>query len=532
MKKFCFLLAVIISFSCVQGQRVLRSNKTKIPVFVNGRKIDWIISPETKPDRLRVYCSKPENAVKFRTDVDSVDFKVKKNDTLSLIIILKSTDTAFTEIIGIKDLPDNITKNEKIYWLSQIWSESKYNFVNIDRLSFDLDSLYKEFIPQVLATKNDYEFYRTLQKFTACLKDGHTEVVNNGQFSVFRDYIPLGFKDFGKKVYITSVRRIPEQDSTWLAAELIEIEDMPTAQYLENKVFPYISASTEQHLWMQGVSRLHSDFKDSPFRGTIRKHDGSVVKIVLQRNGEEIRTEKDQYWGPVNTYSSEIVEVKWLQNAIALVNFNRFNPEEEAIKQFDKIAAGLYNANGIIIDLRNNGGGSTEVAWQLQKYLTKGNYFLNYGWETRINDGVGKANGNWLDKYKDYFLNKAYRYEKPDTIWISDTLRRFSCPVVILIGRFTFSAAEDFLVNIYEVPGRPKLIGEETGGSTGSPLVVPGLPGDGYVRICTRRICYPYSTKRFVNCGVKPDIEVKQGVDDYFKGNDLILERAIEELKK
>lgn len=90
----------------------------------------------------------------------------------------------------------------------------------------------------------------------------------------------------------------------------------------------------------------------------------------------------------------------------------------------------------------------------------------------------------------------------------------------------------DFLVNIYEVPGRPLMIGVESGGSTGSPLVVDGLPGDGYARICTRRICYPYSGKPFVNAGVKPDIEVENSIDDYLSGRDAILERAVAELEK
>lgn len=532
MNKFCLLLALLTSFSYVRGQTVIKSNISNIPVFINNRKISWGIDPETKPDRLLVYCSKAENKVVFKTDVDSAVFIVRKADTVYLSIIFKSTDTAFTEIIGIKDLPDKITVNEKVYWFSQIWAEAKYNFVNMDRLTLDFDSLYKNFIPHVLATKNDYEFYATLQKFFALLRDGHTQVVDNEQFYPYKDYVPVSFRDFNKKVYIVSVRKAAGLDSTWVGAELTAIDDIPTTQYLETNVFPFISASTEQHLWMQGVYRLHSDFKDRPFRGTIKKRDGSIENIVLQRNGEETRTDKDQYWGPVYKYSPEIARLTWLPDNIACVSFNRFDPEEEAISAFDRIAPELTKAKGVIIDLRNNGGGSTTVGWQLQKYLTKGNYFLNYAWETRINDGAGKANGNWLDEYKDYFLNKACRLEKPDTVFVSDTLQRILCPVVILIGRYTFSAAEDFLVNIYEVPNRPLLIGEETGGSTGSPLVVPGLPGGGYARICTRRICYPISMNRFVNRGIKPDIEVKQTIEDFMKGNDIVLEHAIIELNK
>jgi C-terminal processing protease CtpA/Prc len=281
---------------------------------------------------------------------------------------------------------------------------------------------------------------------------------------------------------------------------------------------------------MQGIYKLQSDFKDRPFKCTLKKRNGSIVKIEIRRNGEESRTEKDQYWGPDRKNSGEIVEMKWLDDSLALVSFNGFWPEEKANKEFDHVVTDLRKAKGVIIDLRRNGGGSTEVAWNLQKYLTGKNYFLNYAWETRSNDGVGKANGNWKEEYKDFYLNKAYRFEKPDTIRVPDSLKRIDCPVVILIGRYTFSAAEDFLVNLYEQPGRPKLIGESTGGSTGSPLVVNGLPGDGYARICTRRICYPLSFKRFVNEGVQPDIEIKQSINDYLMGTDVVLDKAINEI--
>ena len=529
--KQIFLLAVLfLAFSGIHAQKIIRSNVKSINVFVNKNKIDWRITPEVKPDQLKVYCSKEKNEVIFQTDIDTIAFSIRKNDTIRFSIILKAKDTANTEIVGIKDLPNKISNNEKLYWLSLIWSETKYNFVNIDRLKFDLDSLYMSFIPLVLETKNDFEYYKALQRFMASLHDGHSEVFSS--FSTYTDYIPLVFKDFNKKVYITSVTKIPESDSTWLGAELIEIEGIPTVQYLESQIFPYISASTEQSLWMLGVLKLHSNLKDIPFRGKIRKTDGAIVNLNILRNGEEIRTPNDKYWGPEISYPKDIVELTWLQNDIALVSINKFYPEDEAIRKIDKVVKELYKAKGLIIDLRNNGGGSTAVAKHLQKYLSKQDYILNYGAEIRINDAYKKAQGNWKEKDKDYFLNKAYRFEKQDSIIVSDTLKRIKCPTVILMGRYTFSAAEDFLVNIYEAPGRPKLIGEETGGSSGAPLFFAGLPGGGSVRICTVRICYPLSGKRFVSHGVKPDIEIKQTINDYLKGNDVVLERAIQELKQ
>ena len=133
MKQILLLLVVIITFSCTQNRKIVHSNQKAIKVLINGQSTDWRISPEENPDRLKVYCSKKINEVIFQTDIDTAIFSVGKNDTIRFRIVLKSKDTANTEIIGFKDLPNQITNDEKLYWLSQEWSEIKYNFVNIDR---------------------------------------------------------------------------------------------------------------------------------------------------------------------------------------------------------------------------------------------------------------------------------------------------------------------------------------------------------------------------------------------------------------
>jgi carboxyl-terminal processing protease len=533
MKNLLLIIPLILILGCTRNKNeTLHSTKRNIKVLINGKQTDWRISPEVNPDQLKVYCETTENEVIFQTNIDTALFYVEDKDTVRFCIVLDSIDTAYTEIIGVKDLPNTISTNDKLYWLSKIWSEIKYNFVNIDQLTFDVDSLYKAYIPKALESKNDYEYYKILQEFTASMKDGHTQVSDRGQFYPFTDYIPISLQDFNQKIYITSGRKMEGIDSTWLGAELIEIDNIPTIDYLKQNVFPYISASTEQHLWMQAIYKIQSGLKTEPFKGKIKKTDGTVEKIVLKRNGEATRTPDDEDWGVIPKYSRNIIDLDWVDNNIAVIRFNRFSPADKAIKEFDNVVKMVENAKGLIIDLRQNGGGSTEVAWHLQEYLSEQNSFLNFAWETRINDGVKKANGNWKEEYKDYYLDKAVRFEEPETINVSNTIKSFKCKTVLLVGRFTFSAAEDFLVNIYEVPNRPKIIGEETGGSTGSPLVVSGLPGGGYARICTRRICYPISGKKFVNSGVKPDIEVKQSIEDYLKGRDVVLEKAIKEINK
>ncbi|MBI9053912.1 MAG: hypothetical protein JEY96_08860 [Bacteroidales bacterium] len=443
---------------------------------------------------------------------------------LVLLFIVISTSRA-------QSIPDSISTNDKIYYLSEVWSEIKYNFVNMDQVTFDPDSLYKTYIPKVQESKNDFEYYQVLKQFVASFGDGHTAVVDQSQFYLWKDYFSMNLSNVGEKVYIVRVLKDPILDSTWVGAEVIKISGVRTKRFLQDSIFPYISASTKQHLWMQGVQKIHQDLKWKDFKATIVKTTGDTVKIQLPRNGEATRTPEDDYWGMKFPKRRKMVDLEKLEGDISYLNIRSFYPENIAIQDISKYLPEIYESNGLIIDLRRNGGGSTNAAWYLQSLLSKEKSFLNYGWETRVNDGVKKANSNWKEEYQGYLENREVHYVEPDTIEVPDSIRRIDIPVVVLIGRYTFSAAEDFLVNMYEVPDRPLFIGQETAGSTGSPLVVPNLPNGGYCRICTRRICYPYSGKRFVNHGVIPDVIVNETIGNIIKSNDVVLEKAIEILK-
>lgn len=528
---FQYSLAQSIPKKNDNDKEILFVDEKNILININGRQKKWTILPHLNPDRLNVFCNKDSNSVMFYSKSDTLLFKVSVGDTIHFSIVLNKKDTAFTEIIGIKGLPSKIDPPTKLYYFSRLWSDIKYNFVNIDNLAIDLDSIYKEYIPYIISSKNDYEYYRLLKRFVAILKDGHSEVYI--PFYEYTDYIPISIRDYNKRLYITAVKKAPNTDSSWVGAEIINIDGIETKNYMVDSIFPYVSASTEQHLWMQGTNNLQSGLKWNKFRAKIRKSNNEIEVIELDRNGESTRTSEDQFYGTMPRFSRDRVKLNFCNNdSIALLTINRFSPEKEVISQLHRELLNIKKAKGLIIDIRRNGGGSTKVAHYLQSCLTKNPYILNYAWESRINDGVRKANGNWIKEYERYYLNKAYRFERPDTIYVADTVSRIKIPVIILIGRYTFSAAEDFLVNIYEENDRPILIGEETGGSTGSPLVIPNLPSGGYVRICTRRICFPYSLKRFVNQGIKPDIEIEQSLNDFMENKDIVLEKAKEVLNE
>lgn len=533
MKRFIFTLIILCFSGIIHAKNIdggiFHSEKNVITYDFNRTDYarEWIIQPEICPDILRVYCER-ETLVTFHLGKKNPSFKLSENDTIDIIFIVNKTDSAYTKLIGVKKIPSSISENEKLFHLSRLWSEAKYNFVNIDQLHFNFDSLYYEYLPLVKNTRNDYEYFRTLERFYASLHDGHTEVMMPHSLFVYEDYIPISIGTFDKHILITSIRKGIGLDSTFLSAEITKVDGIPIEKYLQDSIIPYISASTEQSLWMQIPQAICFGLRCKPFQAEVIKSNGKLANIVLQKNGEATRTQTDDYYSviPQKEREWDFVQTNWLEDSILYLAINAFHPDDYIESLIDKKEDEILKAKRLIIDLRANGGGSTTVAHYLQSRLTRNSFFINYAWQSRINDGVRKANGNWIKEYEDYYLDKAYRTEDGDTIFIADSLRRWTMPTVILIGEFTFSAAEDFLVNLYETKNRPLFIGQETGGSTGSPLVIDNLPCDGRARLCTRRILYPYSHTPFVNKGVTPDIIVPTSFKSYSSGQDEVLEKA------
>jgi hypothetical protein len=77
----------------------------------------------------------------------------------------------FTSKISFGQIPNTLSSTDKIFGLSKFWQEVNYNFVYLDKVDRKMwDNKYIELINTIPNTKNDYEYYRELQKFCALLR--------------------------------------------------------------------------------------------------------------------------------------------------------------------------------------------------------------------------------------------------------------------------------------------------------------------------------------------------------------------------
>lgn len=457
---------------------------------------------------------------------------MKKAFLLFCILRIVSGGLAQTQV------PNTLSAGDKIYGLSKFWQEVNYNFIYLDQVDKKMwDNAYKEYIVKVQETKNDYEYYRELAKFCALLKDGHTNIyppqsiqtlVMNTMFGDYR----LFLKEVEGKVIVERVNT-SKKDEIPIGSEVIEVNGMSAAAYRDLYVKPYIASSTDYVLNDWSAARMFMGLEGETFQVSIRTPAGQVKSFTLTHK----KTEEAEVFPPFRQDS--LLVMKWLNEDIAYLALNSF--ADEAInKKFEQKLPELYRAKALIIDLRQNGGGNTNMGTGILQYLTNDVVLHHSRYRTREHRASFKAWGidmppsdtvgnEWNTKC--YLYNndaKYYDFEyEPDTIRLD--AKRLVVPTAVLIGHNTASAAEDFLISADNQKHFTK-IGERTFGSTGQPYLFT-MPGGGNARVCTKKDTYP-DGRAFVGVGIIPDIEVIPTLKDYMENKDRALEKAISVLSK
>lgn len=448
--------------------------------------------------------------------------------TILLLLVLMSFGRVFAQAI-----PNTLSAAEKIYGLSKFWQEVNYNFIYLDKVDRKMwENAFKEYIVKVQETKNDYEYYHELQKFCALLKDGHTNIYmpqNLQSFqmnTMFGDY-RLFLKNVAGKVIVERVNP-SKKDEIPVGSEIVEVNGMTTADYMNKHVKPYISSSTDYVLQDYAASNLLRGLENDTYQLKFITPSQTVKNLTITHKKT---AEMDVF--PAFKEDSLFV-MKWLDNGVAYIALNSF-ADSKINKQFEDKLPELYKAKGLIIDLRQNGGGNTGVGTGILQYLTNDKELHHSRYRTREHRASFKAWGIYTtpkDTVNNAWNTQCYLYNndqkyydfeyKPDAINLK--AKRLVVPTAVLIGHNTASAAEDFLISADNQKHFTK-IGERSFGSTGQPYLFQ-MPGGGNARVCTKKDTYP-DGREFVGVGIIPDIEVIPTLKDYIDNKDTVLEKAI-----
>lgn len=200
------------------------------------------------------------------------------------------------------------------------------------------------------------------------------------------------------------------------------------------------------------------------------------------------------------------------------------------------------NLSGIVIDVRDNGGGldcvASIIARLIEAPLAADSYSRHVRYR-KIPDRLAPHLKTWDRSFKDWgesaigpdaagFYNLTRPGDASDADTIQPAGRRFQSKVAVLVGPKNASATFGF-ASLMRRDRLGTLIGEQTGGNrrgiNGGAFFFVGLPGSG-IEVDLPLIAYWPDTPQ-PDAGITPDFIVPARAADLQAGRDLALARAV-----
>ena len=291
--------------------------------------------------------------------------------------------------------------------------------------------------------------------------------------------------------------RPPAVDAKMRAEVVQKVGDLLVGQY----VFPEKGKAMKDFLDKQLAEKKYDTLTDvREFAQALTRDIQSVTKdrhLRVAFNPDEVRRIRARNGQSAEDRAKEAKEalerqrqenfgfrkVEILDGNIGYLNLLSFSGAREAGDTIVAAMNFLANANAVIIDLRDNGGGAALAIKLICSYFLPEETHIN-SWEWRGRDGIVQS---WSLPY----VPGRMMFDKD---------------LYILTSRRTFSAAEEFTADLKNQK-RATIVGETTGGGA-HPGGTRIVNDDFTVWIPTGRAINPVSKTNWEGTGIEPDISV------------------------
>lgn len=281
-------------------------------------------------------------------------------------------------------------------------------------------------------------------------------------------------------LFLTSLSATANNSDIDRAALIVELQNQIAKNYVDvNKVGLINSSLTKLS------PKVYSPLSDEKFIAlitkTLEKHD---AHFSFQEKPERTKEQptKESWFSRLSRSNSGFNSVENLKGGVGYIDFWGFDSvNDKSRKRVTAVMQLVSDSQAIIIDLRNNGGGSAEMVQLLSSYFFEGKVHLN-SFYSRPSDSN----------------TEFWTFADIPAIFKQDV------PVYILTSKKTFSAAEEFAYNFKHLK-RATLIGEKTKGGA-NPWQWFEVGASHRVAVPTSMAINPITQTNWEGVGVQPDI--------------------------
>lgn len=469
--------------------------------------IKWIdnfgMFPEGKETKIK------STEVKIEPDLDWIKNSKFSDELITLLLKVKNANRPkehyYIELQPGVGNPE--FKNENAYLsmkypdagfrlltLYRYWNIIQYYFPYKNLIEEDWKNVLEEFIPKVINANNETEYTLAVVELIGRVHDTHANIwggnqVLNNYFGLRYTSVELTFIE--SKPIVTGFydEKLGEETGLEIGDIISVINNRPVEEIVKERL-KYSPASNYSTKLRDIASNL------------LRTNDSIINIEFIRSDNTERKTLKTFTSKEINIYSKYQVTdtcFKLINKDIAYINNGSLKRE-----YLPKIWKEIENTKGLIIDIRNYP--SDFPIYDLSSYLMpKNTPFVKFTNGSIKSPGVFTFTKSLSTGKK----NKKYYKGK----------------VVILINEISQSSAE-FHTMAYRVNPNSTVIGSTTAGADGN-VSQFYLPGGISTMISGIGVYYP-DGKETQRIGILPDIEIKPTIQGIKKGQDELINKAIE----
>jgi hypothetical protein len=409
--------------------------------------------------------------------------------------------------------------------------------------NFDHASMIKAIRERIAKGMTGDQFVLELQKVIARGIDGHAGVVGVER-SVQTGFLPFLVEPVGERFVAFDADRTKFLSDGFPYIE--SIDDRKLSDWLEAAA-PFVAKGSPQYLrreelrWLRCIAFLREQLgakKDAKLTVGLASADGTQHKTVTLDLAQ--RSPVYGVW-PREDYKPR------LPAGVSFIRIAEMN--DDAAKLLDSALTASVNAKGLIIDVRDNGGGSRDALRTLAARLMKPNdapRVVNVAVARGAKPDAEKmasrflypeSSPRWTDaeraavaKIKETFhpewpppreLYSDYHYM---VLSPGDGKSAFTRPIVILMNSKCFSATDIFLMSTKGMPN-VTLLGAPSGGGSSNPTTIKLADSPITVRLGTM-ISFQHDGRLLDTHGVEPDVAVDPVPEFFTGGRDNQIEQA------
>jgi len=417
----------------------------------------------------------------------------------------------------------------------------------------ELDEFFAERVEKIEDGMRPLDVYRMVGPVLGLIKDAHTAMSLPDPFYEYLDsqmkLLPFGVRQLQGKLYLTI--NLSGEKEIPVGAEIVRINGRD-AQEIFQELLPYFERDGKNLTApSRELSNLFMDFygflveEPEAFDLDLRLADGTEQSLrVAAGLWPDLETRVAAYWAARYPNATPKLPLSFkLEDRVGWLKVRTFHPER--IKRAKQKSANFYQevfaelaknkADKLVIDLRDNGGGSETEFIPLLRHLLPQPFTVyrelsTATLELATPEFYPKDNLKKLNKMARKTLTprdgRFHEAGNPATAPIAPVAAPFKGEVFVLINEKSASASGDFS-GVLQHFDRAKFVGTETGGNANTNtagstvrLVLPHSKLEVVVPLLRYTIANDKDNK---GRGVLPDYPVPYSAADITNGNDPVL---------